>query len=42
MKRIVELDILRVLALLFVVFHHATWWFVDKYPGAREKLSFFS
>ncbi len=41
MKRIVELDILRVLALLFVVFHHATWWFVDKYPGAREKLSFF-
>lgn len=41
MKRIIELDVLRVLALLFVIFHHTTWWFVDRYPVFIKDLDFF-
>ena len=40
MKRILELDVLRVLALIFVIFQHATWWFVDRYPEFRSSLNF--
>lgn len=41
MKRIIELDLLRILALIFVIFHHSTWWFVDKFPSASHYLKFF-
>lgn len=30
-KRILTLDLLRVLAFLFVALHHCAWWFLDKY-----------
>ena len=40
-KRIVELDIIRVISLLLIVLFHTTYWFKNTLPSASEKYSYF-